>query len=394
MQIRSDIKFYDQRFLMFVLDQMANEYEKQNRDVIRMTLGKSELPLHPDIILSMQNALADFNKSSLVFPGGLPQLKEELANYYKEKYKVNIEPKNFIISTGTSTLFRNIFYLLLKKGDEVLLPQPYYSLYHFSALLVGAKIKYYKIDPDKMSLDMGSFIENYTYKTRVVVINTPGNPLGNMLTKQELHEIDTVVNGQSVIINDEIYANICFDEPGTSVMQLSDTKSTFITTNSFSKGYRMYSRRIGYCIVPDELITPLTVLQHHTLLTADPVAQFGAISALKHQKELDYLKNLYKQRRDYTIKRFAGHPLVKALYSKGGFYITLDCRKFMEKNRIADSLDLAIRIMESKGVATVPGSDFGLPHTLRLSFSTSRYNEGIDLLIDFFNHPIKKGSDT
>lgn len=384
MELRTNINFYDERFLMFVLDQMAYDYEKQNKDVIRMTLGKSELPLHEDIIKSMQEALGDFKKSSLVYPSGLPELKEKLSEYYNERYNVSIKPNNFVISCGTSTIFRNLFHLLLKEGDEVLLPLPYYSLYHFSALLVNAKIRYYKIDMETLALDVESFKENFTDKTRVVVINSPGNPLGNILTKEELYTIDSIVNGQAVVINDEIYANICFDDPGISVMQLKDTKSVFITTDAFSKGYRMYSRRVGYCIVPDELVTPLTVMQHHTLLTLDPVVQFGAITALEHQDEVDCLNDLYRDRRNYTISRLGDVPGVKPLYSKGSFYITLDCEKFMKDNGIETSLELAIKIMESKQIATVPGSDFGLPNTLRLSFSSSRYFEGIDLLYDFF----------
>jgi len=383
-ELRPDINFDDNRFLMFVLDQMAYEYEKDKKDVIRMTLGKSELPLHPDIIRVMQEAMADFSKSALVFPGGLPELKEALAAHYRRKYQVAIEPKNFIISVGTSTIFRNLFYLLAGEGDEVLLPLPYYSLYQFSALLVGAKIKYYKIDPDNLRLDVDSFRANFSDKTKIVVINSPGNPLGNILTRDELYQIDKIVNGRAVVINDEIYANICFDEPGISVMQLQDTCSVFITTDAFSKGYRMYSRRVGYCIVPDELITPLTVIQHHTLLTSDPVMQFGAIAALNRQSEVDHLRNLYRDRRDYTLERFKGLDTVKVLPSEGSFYITLDCSQYMRQKEINHSLDLATRIMESKCVATVPGSDFGIPDTLRLSFSNSRYHQGIDRLVDFF----------
>lgn len=385
MDLRIDIDFFDNRFLMFVLDQMAYDYEKDNKDVIRMTLGKSELPLHPAITKSMQDALGDFRKSMLVYPGGLPELKDKLSEYHNKKFNIRTKPNNFLISVGTSTIFRNLFQILLKEGDEVLLPIPYYSLYHFSALLSGAKIRYYKIDTETMSLDIDSFKYNFNDKTRIVVINSPGNPLGNILTLDELRAIDAIVDGKAVIINDEIYENICFDEQCTSVMQLENTKSTFITTNAFSKGYRMYSRRVGYCILPDELVMPLTVIQHHTLLTLDPIVQYGAITALDYQDEVRYLESLYKARRDYTVECFKNLKGVKALFSKGGFYITLDCSEYMREHKIDSSLDLAVKIMEQKNVATVPGSDFGLPYTLRLSFSSSKYNEGVNLLVDFFS---------
>jgi aspartate/methionine/tyrosine aminotransferase len=387
MNLLSGIDFESQRFLMFVMDAVANRFEKEGKDVIRMTLGKSELPLHSDIIDAMQDAISDYSKYTLVFPAGLPELKSELSQYYESKYNIRIKPENFIISTGTSTLFRNLFHLLLSEGDEVLIPMPYYSLYHFCALLMGAKVKYYTIDPATLRIDFDSFSQNFTDKTKIVVINSPGNPLGNVLTKEELYKIDSIVNGRATVINDEIYANFCFDESGISVMQLRDTKSVFITTDAFSKGYRMYSKRVGYCIVPDELVTPLSVIQHHTLLTVDPVVQYGAIAALKHQEEVKTLCGIYKERRDYTVEKLADIPDIRAIHSQGGFYITLDCEAFMKSRNIATSLELAEKIMNSKCVATVPGSDFGLPYTLRLSFSALKYNEGIDRLAEFFSNP-------
>lgn len=385
MNINSDINFFDERFLMFELDQMAYDYEDAGKEVIRMTLGKSELPLHPEIINAIIGSMEDFKKSSMVFPGGLPELKEKLAHYYKWKHDLEVNPNNVIVSVGTSTLFRNLFYLFLEKGDEVLLPMPYYSLYHFSALLVGAKIRYYKIDMDTLRLDRDSFRENFTPKTKLVVMNSPGNPLGNILTREELHFMDSIVNGQAPIINDEVYENMCFDEQSPSVIEMKGTKSMFITTNSFSKAYRMYSRRVGWCIVPDELVTPMTVIQHHTLLTTDPICQFGASRALDYQDEVEKLKALYKDRRDYTVQQFENVSSVRALPAEGSFYFTLDCTRYMEEKGIDCSLELATRIMESKQVATVPGSDFGLPQTLRLSYSCHKYKEGIDHMVDFFN---------
>jgi aspartate aminotransferase len=383
--VNRGINYFDNRFLMFELDQMAYDYEKAGKEVIRMTLGKSELPLHGDIIQAIMDAMTDFKKSALVFPGGLPELKERLSRHYKEKNGLDIKPANFIISVGTSTIFRNLFYLFLEKGDEVLLPLPYYSLYHFSALLVGAKIRYYKIDMDTLRLDRDSFKENFTPRTKLVVINSPGNPLGNYLTREELYFMDSVVAGQAPIINDEVYDNMCFDEQSPSVMELTDARTTFITTNSFSKGYRMYSRRVGWCIVPDALVTPMTVIQDHTLLTTDPICQFGAARALDYQGEVDYIRTLYKGRRDYTVEQFEQVPGVRAVPATGSFYFTLDCSRYMETNGIASSLDLATRIMEQTSVATVPGSDFGLPQTLRLSYSCHRYKDGIDKLVSFFN---------
>lgn len=370
---------------MFDMDNIANQLEESGKKVIRMTLGKSELPLHSSIIGTMKNALEDYGISSLVYPSGLPEFKTKLSDYYYKSYGVSIDPEKIIISPGTSNIFRNLFYLLVNEDDEVLLPLPYYSLYKFSALLRNARIKYYNIDLNTLQIDKSSFLSNFTEKTKVVVINTPGNPLGNIIDEKQIYEIDAMVNGKAVIICDEIYNNVYFEEGLKSATQLKNTKSTFIVTNSFSKAYRMYSRRVGYCIVPEELVEPMTVIQHHTLLTTDPVVQYGAMTALDYEDEVKHLSSLYKKRRDYTIKRLSGLSMVRPILSHGGFYITLECSKFMHKNNFTDSFALAKDIIYAKYVATVPGSDFGLPNTLRLSFSSDLYNEGIDLLYDYFS---------
>lgn len=380
-----NIDFEKNRFLMFELDQIANEYEDNGQEIIRMTLGKSELPLHPEIIHTMQDAIGDISKSALVFPAGLPELRKELAVHYSKQYNVDIKQDNIIISVGTSSIFRNLFQLLLKEGDEVLLPLPYYSLYHFSALLVGAKIKYYKINTNTLEIDRDSFISQFSDKTRLVVINSPGNPLGNVLTQEDLKFIDKTVNGQAYIVSDEIYDNMSFDMPHFSCVQLRNPISSFILTNAFSKGYRMYSRRVGFCIVPNELVAPLTVIQHHTLLTADPVSQFGAISALKHTDEVKKLHDLYKSRRDYAIEKLSLVKLLRVIPAKGSFYITIDCNDFMEHYNIKTARELAEDIINTQYVATVPGSDFSLDTMLRLSYSTSNFKEGIDRLVKYFD---------
>lgn len=381
--LRSHIDFESNKFLMFVIDQIANEKERAGEDVIRMTLGKSELPLNPQIIAAMERALGNYAMYTQVYPAGLPELREAIARYNNEKYALKLSPRNILIGCGTSSIFRNLFQILAAPGDEVLLPLPYYSLYSFCSQLVNAKTRYYQIDLDHLELDLDSFEQNFTEKTKIVVINTPGNPLGNVLTEADLTAIDQIVAGRAVIINDEIYSNTYFDEPSRSVLQLKNMKSTFVTTNAFSKAYRMYTRRVGYCIVPEELEIPLTVIQHHTLLTLDPVVQYGALEALKHEGDVEALTATYRSRRNYTIEKFNGVG-VRALPAKGSFYLTLDCTDYIRDRDIDTSLDLAQQIIRATNIATVPGSDFGIPKTLRLSYSTSKYKEGIDGLVDFF----------
>jgi aspartate/methionine/tyrosine aminotransferase len=375
----------DSRFLMFVLDEMAADFEQHHDDVVRLTLGKSELPPDPVVVSAMTEALADHRRASLVYPAGLPQLRERLAVEYQRTYGVDVPAERFIVSTGTSTAFRNLFQLLAAPGDEIVVPLPYYPLYVFSARLADATVRYYRIDPHTMTVDFDSLAEAVGERTRAVVVNSPGNPYGNLVGPDDFRRIDAVVAGRAVLVSDEIYNNVQFDAASYSAVQFAEElRCPLVVTNAFSKAHRMYARRVGYAIVPPRMVEPLTVIQHHTLLTTDPVPQFGAIAALDNQHGVAELRHLYGERRDHTMARFATVPDVRALPSSGGFYHTLDCHEYLRRHGIDTSLELAEQIMRAVRVATVPGSDFGVPDTLRLSYSATRYREAVDRLADFF----------
>src|SRR5262249_46004723 len=147
----------------------------------------------------------------LVYPEGLPALREAIARYYHDRFATAVDAAHVIVNTGTSPLFRNLFQLLCRPGDEVLIPRPYYCLYKVCALLAGARVRHYDIDLDTRRVDLASFRRTFDAdRTSVVVINSPGNPLGNVLTRDEVLELYRVVGDRAYVVNDEIYNNVCF----------------------------------------------------------------------------------------------------------------------------------------------------------------------------------------
>jgi aspartate/methionine/tyrosine aminotransferase len=384
-RIRFPLSFADEHFLMFEMDALAEKQEGVHDDVIRLTLGKSELPPSGPVIAAMQEAIADHGQASLVYPAGLPQLQERLARYYLEQHGVAIPPHRFVITPGTSCGFRNLHQILSRPGDEILVPSPYYPLYVFTARLAGATVRYYRIDPSTMRVDLDSLEAAISDRTRVIVVNSPGNPLGNLVSEDQLLRIDAMAAGRVVLISDEIYGNVIFGGGPYSAIRLAGQLSCpLVVTSGFSKGHRMYARRVGYLLVPEWLVEPLVVTQHHTLLTTDPVGQFGAIAALDHSEDLEQLTALHRRRSDYALRKLAGTADVRAFRPEGGFYLTLDCGAYLRRHDICDESGLARDILSSVHVATVPGSDFGLPGTLRLSFTSERFEEAIDRLVAFF----------
>ncbi|HET9898383.1 MAG TPA: pyridoxal phosphate-dependent aminotransferase [Streptosporangiaceae bacterium] len=384
---RDDEVLPARRLGMFELDEEAAELERRHEDVIRLTLGKSELPVHTEITQAMVAALADERRSGLVHPLGLPELRSAIAEYESRARAMPVDPASVVVSVGSSLIFRNLCSLLCRPSTgeaagEILIPRPYDSLYLYSAALAGAKVRTYDIDPFTGVIDTGSLAAAIGGATRAVVICSPGNPLGNVLTAEDLERIDAEVDGRAVIISDEICRNMSFDGPVASLGSLAAPRSPVIVTSAFSKGFRMYARRVGYAVMPARYVRALSIVQDHTLLTTDPVAQFGALEALRHLDEIESLRALYKTRRDYAMEKLSAASAVRPIRPSGGFYLTADVSELLRPGESDRSL--ARVILAVTHVATVPGSDFGLPGTLRLSFSASQFEMAVDRLARYF----------
>jgi aspartate aminotransferase len=383
-----EIDFKGIEFLMFVLEELADKLESKGKDVIKLTLGKSQEILHPDIIDAHIKAIEDPEKRNRVYPEGLPELRSKIADWYTSMgNKVN--KKNVLVNTGTSPFFKDLFRLMIEDGEEILIPGPYYSVYYVCALLAKAKVKYYSVDPETLKIDMDSLRENYDpEKTKFIVFCSPGNPYGNVVSEDEYKEVLEMISDKTYILSDEIYRNTGFYDKVPSLLDIAENRDNIIISNSFSKGFRMYTARVGFCILPEKLLEPFRVLLQHTLLTTNPTEQYAAVEALNHLEEVRNLTETYRQRSEYTNKKLSEINEIKVIKAQGGFYTVIDATKFIEKHNINGSFELAKDILEQTGVAVVPGSDFGLPNGLRISFTHLRFNEGIDRLHKYFSKNI------
>jgi (5-formylfuran-3-yl)methyl phosphate transaminase len=381
-----DLMPNDLEFQMFVLDELADELiENEDADVIKLTIGVSELPMPQPVLDAMVEKLNDPSFVRRVYPEGLPELREAIANFYNSHHKTDVSIDNVIVNTGSSPIFRNIFQLVSGPGLEIMIPRPYYALYLYCATLAGATVKFYDIDVETKRVDMDSFRRNFSpEKTALVVINSPGNPIGNIVTPEEMREMYEIIDGNAYVLNDEIYNNTMFYGEFHSPLALfPEYRDHTIVTNSFSKGYRMYTKRIGFALLPTELQTNLRVIQQHTLLCTDPVYQHGMITALEDEASPAELNSIYRSRAEYTTERLLGTGC-EPIAAEGGFYAMLRCEQWNKDHGFASSKELARDILQKVHVAVVPGTDFGVPQDLRLAFCNDRYNEGIDRLRDYF----------
>ena len=371
---------------MFVLDELADELLAQGKDVLKLTIGVPELPTPKPVLDRIVEALTNPDFVRRVYPEGLPELREAIASYYNTKYRADISIDHLIVNTGTSPIFRNIFQLISGQGREILLPRPYYALYVYCATLANATVKFYDIDMDTKRVDMASFRKNFSpERTSLVVVNSPGNPIGNVVLPDELQEMYKIVDSQAYILNDEIYNNCVFhDEFHSPLELLPEYKDVTIVTNSFSKGFRMYTKRVGFAILPKELQVNLRVMQQHTLLCTDPCYQYGMIAALEDEESPAELAEIYKGRAEYTTLQLRNTGC-EPIAAEGGFYAVLRCADWNHSHGFASSKELAHDILKRAHVAVVPGTDFGIPQDLRLAFCNDRYSEGVDRLRSYFS---------
>jgi aspartate aminotransferase len=375
----------DLEFQMFVLDELADELIEEGADVLKLTIGVPELPIPEAVLDRMVDKLHDPDFVRRVYPEGLPELREAIASFYSRRHKADVTSDDVIVNTGTSPIFRNIFQLVSGPEYEIMIPRPYYSLYLYCATLAGATVKFYDIDIDTKRVDMDSFRRNFDpERTSLVVINSPGNPVGNIVTPEEMREMYEIIDRQAYVLNDEIYNNVMFyDKFHSPLALLPEYRDMTIVTNSFSKGYRMYTKRIGFAILPEELQMNLRVIQQHTLLCTDPVYQHGMIAALDDEDSPAELNSIYRSRAEYTTERLQGTGC-EPIQADGGFYAILRCEAWNDAHGFASSKELARDILKTVHVAVVPGTDFGVPQDLRLAFCNDRYNEGIDRLREYF----------
>jgi aspartate/methionine/tyrosine aminotransferase len=372
------------RFGMFELDEKASILQRSGRDIIYMAIGRSEetTPLH--IVDAIKMALDTPELSQAVQPCGFAPLRAAIARHYSAQGP-EISADSVFVGHGTSPFYLLLFSLLASSGHAALLPRPYYPLYLYSASRAGLEARFYDIDPKTFRVDVEAIERSLAAGgIQIVVVCSFGNPLGNAIAKEDYARISRLCKARGAVLwSDETYWNVDFEGSFVSAFAAgADVESTIVAAG-FSKGFRMYTRRCGYCVVPQRLRTRLRTHMEHAVLTADPAVQVGAMSALENPRDPAELAALYKKRVEYCYSKLREYEGLLTKKPAGGFNIFLDCKRYIPRVA-ATSSELARMILETIQVATSPGEDFGVEGFIRLTTTSTRFEEGIDRLAEFF----------
>ena len=339
----------------------------------------------PDFIKQAAIQALNEGKTKYTPASGIPELREAIASKLMTDNGVEYDPRQIVVNSGAKQSCFNAILAVCEEGDEVIIPSPYWVSYPEMVRLAGAEPVFvettaennWKITPEQ-------FEENMTGRTKMIILNTPGNPTGSVYTADELRALgDVALYEDIIILADEIYEHLVYgDTKHTSIASLGkDLYDLTITINGFSKAYSMTGWRVGYTAAPKPIAEAMSKIQGHTTSNATTFAQYGAVAALEGGK--DFIRDLnaeYDVRRQFVYGRLSAIPYIEVVEPQGAFYCLVDTEQLG-----LQSVNLCDKLLTRYRVAAVPGIAFGHDNSIRLSYCTTLdvLNEGLTRFEEF-----------
>jgi aspartate aminotransferase len=346
------------------------------RDIISLTAGEPDFDTPAHIAEAGIAAIRE-GHTRYTDVGGTAELKDAIRAKFARDNHLDYERKQILVSTGAKQSLFNLCLALLDPEDEVVIPAPYWVSYPDMVRLADATPV---IVPTKAEsgykMSARQLAAAITPKTRLLLINSPSNPTGAAYLRREWQELGEVLleHPRIVIGTDDMYEKIWWaDEPFTTLAQVVPALyERTVTINGVSKSHAMTGWRIGYCGGPAELISAMATIQGQSTSNPSSIAQRAAVVALNGDQTCVATMNAaYRERHDFLVPALNALPGVRCRAGAGTFYAFADISEALQRLQIADDTAFAEQLLEQTGVAVVPGSGFGAPGHIRLSFATN-----------------------
>jgi aspartate/methionine/tyrosine aminotransferase len=361
-------------FIVMEVLEKAQSMAAQGEDIIHLEIGEPDFDTPEPVKEAALRAIKQ-NDTHYTHSLGKITLREEIARYYWKKYRVEISPEQVIVTSGTSPGMLLVFSALLERGEEIILPDPYYACYpNFIRYVDGQPVFVPVNEEDAFKYRPVDIKKHISPLTRAIMVNSPSNPTGSVFSRSEL---ESLAGLDQFIISDEIYNGLIYEGEEHSILEFTDRA---FVINGFSKLYAMTGWRLGYVIAPPEYIRSMQIMQQNLFICASSFAQEGGIAALRDcDKEVQEMLGIYNQRRLYLLERLKQMGIATRHDPSGAFYALANVKEYTN-----DSYDLAFKILEQAKVAVTPGIDFGAncEGYIRFSYANSLSNikEGLDRL--------------
>ena len=355
----------------------AREVEAKGTRVIYLQVGQPSSGA-PEGTLEAIEAASRQSPLGYTSAVGLDALRERIARQYAERYDVAVEPERVVVTLGASGAMILAVIGCFDEGKRVGLPQPFYYGYRYAMATLGVECVCFETSMENHFQPTIADIEAIDGGLDGLVIASPNNPTGSMIRPSELQALAEYCERREIrLISDEIYHGIVFDDDVPEATGVSFSDET-IVVNSFSKYYSMAGWRLGWMVLPQYLVDPISNLAHNLFLCASAPAQVGALHALDCRDELDRHVERYRKNRDILLKRLPDMGFDRFVAPHGAFYLYCHVKHLCD-----DSVDFCIQMLEGAGVLVAPGSDFcpdSGQHFVRFSYAgaTEEIEEALD----------------
>lgn len=370
--------------LTLAIDSKAKALRAEGVDVCNFAGGEPDFDTPDHIKLAAIRAVEN-NFTRYTAVAGIPELREAIARKFITENQLDYSPAEIIVSNGAKQSCFNAIMACVGPGDEVIIPAPYWISYPDMVRLAGAEpIIVPTTAANNWKMTAQDFENAMSPRTKMIVINSPGNPTGAVYTKEELRAIAEVAADEEIfILSDEIYEGLIYDDlKHVSIASVTpEARDLTITVNGFSKSYAMTGWRLGYLGAPKKITQAIEALQSHSSSHACSIAQYGALAALEMSQQcVADMREEFNIRREYTFNRLTKMPQITTVKPSGAFYMLVDISKLG-----MSSMNFADRLLSKSNVAVVPGIAFGNDKTIRLSYATGMdmIKEGLDRLENF-----------
>jgi aspartate aminotransferase len=364
----------------------ADRLRREGVDVVDFGAGEPDFPT-PDNIKRAAIAAIDANFTKYTPTGGTVELKQAICARHREDYGTDYAPGECIASVGGKHAIFNLMQVTIGHDDEVIIPVPYWVTYKDVVNYAGGKCVFVPTDEDQgFTFTADSIAPHITHKTKLLIINSPSNPSGAVLSREEFERIYHLAVKRGVrLMTDECYCRFLYDSEPFSIASMPGAKEHVVVAGSLSKTYAMTGWRIGFALAPKPIIDAMMKLQSHTTSNPTSIAQKGAIEALRGpQESIGIMLAEYRKRRDFVVKRLRAINGVKIAEPQGAFYAYPNVSVGF-RNGISSAMQFSERLLAQAHVAVVPGEAFGTNEHVRISYATSmkELERGLDRIDQF-----------
>lgn len=353
----------------------ADRLRREGLDVVDFGAGEPDFPT-PDNVKQAAVRAIDANFTKYTSSAGTMELREAICARHAADFGTHYRPAECVVAVGGKQAIFDLMQVLLNRGDEVVIPVPYWVTYKDVVNYAGGRCVFVGTSEENgFQVTAEMIAPALNNRTRIVIINSPSNPSGAVIDRKEFERIYELTSKRGIyLLTDECYCRFLYNSEPYSIAALAGAKNNVLVAGSASKTYAMTGWRVGWVLGPEPVVAAIIKLQSQSTSNVTSIAQKAAVEALKGpQDSVDAMLAEYRRRRDFVVRRLREIPGVTCAEPQGAFYAFPNVGVALHENGIRSTLEFSERLLGREHVAVVPGEAFGAERHIRISYATSMH---------------------